>query len=655
MARGKRQLFSFVILLFLFVFLFSFSSQAAQFVYTEQDNHDGIYSDYTLGYISEDASGKFQKTPVITTNNANSDVNSYSTIGDVVSFTHNGNSRILVYREFDGGVCLYDPADLTKPLMSADGYYKMDDVAVYKNKLLFGSSVSNYRTDSETQEPITIEEEFDKRIAAAPNEFEKEYLRKQKAALNYDCKIIEFDLTTGETKEHVLHKYVANPSRKFFDADSKAIVLNDKIYVIYKIRYSTIDLIDGYYVTTTGSGNDNFVEINEAGEVTGQYTGSKNINISYNTVTISGGEIYFYATIYDHSNGDQESGIYKFKGFSENPEKVVDVETYGSSFNTMYSDGNGGLYYTIQPYSTTLYHWNGSENKKVFEDDNSLNSLYDIVCDSGKLYAVYYKWNDNKKFFCEFTPQSDDSLKITQELEGNGNDNFSVALVSIKPTSNPPASDKPDSKTETNTNQNNQTNTQPNNQSEVKIIDNESVKPEVKNKIASAFGVRSSDIVFLEETNFSDKKEATPAITSAISDDGFTISETLASLSVSEPGYYVMSFSVPSNLRGIDKDIKIYLVSSIVYSSGVNASALPSGITEATLLNSDGENFSQVPETIIAAANIVSAGDYGVYLATATETKSNDGNGNLGSSGGGCNSSFAVSLLALALMALKKK
>ena len=187
----------------------------------------------------------------------------------------------------------------------------------------------------------------------------------------------------------------------------------------------------------------------------------------------------------------------------------------------------------------------------------------------------------------------------------------------------------------------------------------------INNIISNISGINSSaDIKSLTADNIKEAKTPSTGVTNEVSGDGFVILQSSSTLSVTEPGYYLVSLDVAPSLRGTEASkFKIYLVNSSVYTSAFafNAAALPSGITTATALNTDGTTFTTVPAQILVASNLTSAGDYSMYLAKASEASSSSDpssdpsdSTSIGGSGSGCNSGFAA-LSAILLLAVFKK
>lgn len=172
------------------------------------------------------------------------------------------------------------------------------------------------------------------------------------------------------------------------------------------------------------------------------------------------------------------------------------------------------------------------------------------------------------------------------------------------------------------------------------------VSEEVRQQVATTLGKSEAK----EVDSVGSAKTATTKITQAISDSGYTINDTLASVNVSEAGTYCWPTEVASTYQGKNvSDYKIYLVNFTTgtYSSAVSAAA-PSGMVEATALGTDGKTITTIPESILIAADLADAGEYGVYVASAASSS-------IGNSSSGCDAGFGVLSLMLMAVMLRKK
>ena len=172
-------------------------------------------------------------------------------------------------------------------------------------------------------------------------------------------------------------------------------------------------------------------------------------------------------------------------------------------------------------------------------------------------------------------------------------------------------------------------------------------------KIAENFNVNINVINFITQINIISVTAPSSTVKEAVEGEGFEITDNLTAISVTQAGRQALQVSLPSSVQGKNiSDVKIYFVSKTAAGLGsVNASALPSGMTEGVLLDSTGgEITTTVPSsTAIASANLGSTGEYNVYLAQrksdSSSSSSSSGSGGSGG-GGGCNAGLSFMTLA---------
>lgn len=204
---------------------------------------------------------------------------------------------------------------------------------------------------------------------------------------------------------------------------------------------------------------------------------------------------------------------------------------------------------------------------------------------------------------------------------------------------------KTETEQKTDTNNNGGTGTQTQNQSVGTITDKTT-----QDKITQAL---KTTVNFIPQTGFSAVTAPSDGVTKAVGGEGFKISENLTAITVNTTGQQALQVTLPAGLNGKNiSDVKIYFVNSTFAGTGsVNSSALPSGMVEGVLRDTDGNALTTVSTTnSIVTADIETAGQYNVYLAEKETTAGNVGS----SSGGGCDTGFGIFALVFAAF-LKKR
>ena len=173
------------------------------------------------------------------------------------------------------------------------------------------------------------------------------------------------------------------------------------------------------------------------------------------------------------------------------------------------------------------------------------------------------------------------------------------------------------------------------------VIDEE----EAKKNLETSLGEKPA---YVEE--FISSIPATTAVKDAVTAEGYSITnDAIRAIKVTTPGLNAFELTVPTALRGLDAaNVKVYIVHKATVEAGeFKGAVLPDGITEATLLGSDGKTYTKVPTKVWASAELNNTGEYGVYVANKgtstkdsdaeTDNNNKDGSVNSGSGGGGCN------------------
>ena len=188
----------------------------------------------------------------------------------------------------------------------------------------------------------------------------------------------------------------------------------------------------------------------------------------------------------------------------------------------------------------------------------------------------------------------------------------------------------------------------------------QNISSETLKNISDTIGVNSSDINYVGEKNISTTApQATTGINNAVSDDGYVIYKSVATVSGDKTGHYIMKIDIPSSLIGSTiKNVKIYFVNRSIFTSGNFVNSATEGLTTAMILGTDGKAVETLPTQVYADANLLANTNYDVYIATlktspnSQQTQQKNSTGTLGSSGGGCEMGIGIFGVVFALGSL---
>ena len=596
----------------LFMLSFSFSAQA-YVVYVKSD----LENSANLGIISKDSSGNITDTII------RSDLAPDS---EVFSFKHNGQDRILISENNDENgtniISVYNPADLSKVLASAD---------IYSTNLTLVDSVAELGNN------LILAGDGNKSIGkGAIVEINPE-----------TCAIVGTPYTFGSML-NLGGVYSAG------DISSYAIVVTNagKIYA----RFSQVNSAGSSWIYFP-------VEADSLSSLpsTLPYITT---DFPYNYVMRS-----INNNLYMSVNTTDDSGFYKVNSLTDT-QKIIDDMTWHFD-----SDGSNGFYlskFFCYPnensgYVRYLTHWNGS----------TLSEIYDVgEFDSNKaahsvLGFVKYDSSLNTVFITKetYAAATDDILSYSTRLEGinllaispsNGNllkeiSGGTITSFAVVEGSSSSASQNPSETTTPTTSITQSTFSEISSSAKEKFSTDYAI-----NKIKAKLGSLLSS--FPVNTTGTTSTGATENVTnaqlkSALGSNTGNSAMIFPTQSVTVAGTYPLG---AVSLNGYKAGAKIALYMLVKTTSGFSLADLNSAnvevaetVSNATFFMADGEIISEVPEDsnteVIAFSPMEAGKEYTPVVISTTET------GSLGSSGSGCNIAIgAAAFVALALAFFKK-
>ena len=287
------------------------------------------------------------------------------------------------------------------------------------------------------------------------------------------------------------------------------------------------------------------------------------------------------------------------------------------------------------------------------EYDDELGVLFAKVSNlagEGKLLAMPFIGEDNMQEF-----EGIYSFTVVPALSDNKTDTGDND--DGKDTGNNYTDDKTDTDSKTDTDNGNKDNSGGGTGTDGTTQNNSTgsaINEATRKKIAENFNVNINTINFITQTNIIAVTAPTSTVKESVEGEGFEISDNLTAINVTKAGRQAFQVSLPSSVQDKNiSDVKIYFVNKSVAGLGsVNTSALPSGMTEGVLLDSNGGEITEtIPSsTAIASANLESVGEYNVYLAQKKADSSSSS-----SSGGGCNAGFGLGVLSALAVFVRRK
>ena len=508
----------------------------------------------------------------------------------IFSFTHNGHPRLLVASmegnlyDYDDSfssyansftLSVYDPADLSSPLVkknmgsSGIGLIGVSNVAEFRNNIIVAG------------------------------------ISFQSAAL------VEINPDTLDVVSTYKHFGISD-----FQDDSFAIFLSAAANYNGTIYAAFIHQVTDF-TGNSESYNDrvDFVTMSSLGNVTSRHNNFSMPN-SFAGAAFSGGSLYagIGEVSYYRTDDANKYGIYRVK--SINPDEAVRVLEGDIGF--LCSDGNGGLYYTLNEedsssyggtsyyasgISRTVYHWNGSSSEQVYQSDGSYSYIDDIQYDtaSNTLFILLHD---------KIMALNNGSVSQVAAFQAGAVDYFTVLGASPYTTGNSSTPSTPSTPS-----------TQSGNDTPAAELPSGVIEPpvitssDVLDNIAALVSTDASHLHLITQENISSPSEPTQTMREYIKNDGYEAAYKFNTLTVSEDGYYVFLVNIPDELVGKSvNDIRLYALKNADFASSFYS--LINGILNyGEITNLFGVKIDTLEKQVLAVGFLQAGTPFSVYLA----------------------------------------